>query len=76
MNTLAAFIDFKSGNLTSRSIQIINLVNSIAKNFSELEKVCFYTLDSVDAVGINTSIPSTLIQIKGLQEDSQFNCLK
>jgi electron transfer flavoprotein alpha subunit len=69
MSTIAAFIDFKSGNLTSRSIQIINLVNSIAKNFSELEKVCFYTLDSVDAVGINTSIPSTLIQIKGLQED-------
>ena len=66
MSNIAAFIDFKSGNPSSRSVQIINLVNSLAKSFTEVEQICFYTFDLADSSTINSSVPASLFQIKGI----------
>jgi len=73
MSNIAAFIDFKSGNPSSRSVQIINLVNSLAKSFTEVEQICFYTFDLADSSTINSSVPASLFQIKGISEAGTFS---
>ena len=73
MSNIAAFIDFKSGNPSSRSVQIINLVNSLAKSFTEVEQICFYTFDLADSSTINSSGPASLFQIKGISEAGTFS---
>jgi electron transfer flavoprotein alpha subunit len=54
-------------------VQIINLVNSLAKSFTEVEQICFYTIDLADSSTINSSGPASLFQIKGISEAGNFS---
>lgn len=76
MINIAAFIDFKDNKLTSRSIQIVLLVQEMQRNNEDINSITFYTIDNIHSIDIPPVNEVKLISIQGISESGIFTTVQ
>lgn len=73
MINIAAFVDVKNGQLSTRSSQLLLLVQAMQRINPEIKGIHIYTLDSVNNLEIPSLPGAQLVAVAGLSESFIFS---